>query len=57
MLDVFPVLQHVLPIDLNNAPPMEVEGDEADEQNHDNANLLDLNSPDPALDQNMGAQQ
>jgi hypothetical protein len=33
MLEAFPVLQHMLHIDLNNLPPMEVEGDEAEDQN------------------------
>jgi hypothetical protein len=53
MLEAFPVLQHVLPIDLNNLPPVEVEGDEAEDQNQDNVNLMDLHIPEDALDQNL----
>jgi hypothetical protein len=53
MLEVFPILQYVMPIDLNNLLPVEVEGDEAEDQNQDNANLLDPNIPEDALDQNL----
>jgi hypothetical protein len=53
MLKAFPVLQHVLHIDLNNLSPMEVQGDEAEDQNQDNANLLDLNIQEDALDLNL----
>jgi hypothetical protein len=53
MLEAFPVLQYVLSIDLNNLSHVEVEGDEAEDQNQNNANLLDLNIPEDALDQNL----
>jgi hypothetical protein len=53
MLDAFPILQHVLPVDLNNLPPMDVEGDEAEDQNQNNANLSDLNIPEAVIDQNL----
>jgi hypothetical protein len=43
----------MLPVDLNNLPPMDVEGDEVEDQNQNNANLSDLNIPEVVIDQNL----